>query len=137
MRANNIPLDGLLTVKRKIMIVDDDEELAHMLSDHLQASGPYEVRLATTGFDAGIITQKFRPDLMLLDVMLPDINGREVCRSIKSNPDTNRIKIIIISGLIEERTISDLYDLGADDYIKKPFDLEYLSNKVKEYLSEV
>ena len=137
MRANNIPLDSLLTVKRKIMIVDDDEELAHMLSDHLQATGAYEIRLATTGFDAGVITQKFRPDLMLLDVMLPDINGREVCKSVKSDPDTNRTKIIVISGLIEEDTISDLYDVGADDYIRKPFDLEDLSNKVKEYLSEI
>jgi len=136
MRSNGIPLDNLLTIKRKILIVDDDQELTHMLSDYLQGSGTYDIRLASSGFDAGIIIQKFRPDLMLLDVMLPDLNGLDVCRAVKGNPDTNRTKIIIISGLIEEETITELLDAGADDYVRKPFELDSLAAKIKEHLSE-
>jgi len=135
MRSNNIPLDSLLTVKKRILIVDDDEDLSNMLREYLEIVGSYDIRQASTGFDAGVFTQKFRPDLILLDVMLPDLNGREVCRAIKSNPDTARTKIIVMSGMIEKDKIGELYEVGADEYLGKPFELEFLSERIQAHLS--
>ena len=135
MRENNIPLDSLLEAKKKLLIVDDDEALSDMLKDYLMTAGNYEIRQANTGFDAGLVTQQFRPDLVLLDVMLPDINGREVCRAIKSNPDTAQTKIIIVSGMIEDDKIGELFQVGADDYVGKPFDLDALATKIADFLA--
>jgi len=136
MRENNILLENLLAAPRKILIVDDDLQLSDMLSDYLAAVGKYEIKQAATGFDAGVITQKFLPDVILLDVMLPDINGREVCKIIKNNPDTAGTKVIIISGMIEDDKIKHLFECGADEYFKKPFNLAKLASRIEQFFGQ-
>ncbi|MGH7136643.1 MAG: response regulator transcription factor, partial [Pirellulales bacterium] len=75
MRDNGIPTDALESGKRKILLVDDDQELVELITDVLERDGRFEVRTANNGFDAGMIVKEYRPDLIVLDVMLPDING--------------------------------------------------------------
>ncbi len=133
MRENGIPT-GRLTPRKKILIVDDDEELLQVLTDFFEQDARFELRSASTGFTAGVATREFQPDLMLLDIMLPDINGQEVCKMVKSSPATRWIRIIAISGMIEKEKIDDLYSAGIDAYIQKPFDLDLLKKRVCEVL---
>ena len=125
MRDNKLPLPESLEApaRTRVLIVDDDEALLEMLIDYLGEIDDFELEVARTGFDAGAKTLSFLPDVILLDIMLPDINGREVLRSIKSNPNTAHMKVIAISGMIEQDKISELYDAGVEQYLQKPFDL--------------
>ena len=133
MRENDIPIpEGLeASLKTRVLIVDDDEELLEMLHEYLGEVEEFELEVARTGFDAGAKTLSFMPDVILLDIMLPDINGKDVLRSIKSNAKTSRIKVVAVSGMIEQDKIKELYDCGIELYVPKPFDLGELVQTVK------
>jgi excisionase family DNA binding protein len=137
MKANNIPLDNLQSGKKKVLIVDDDPEIVELLFDILSRDGQFDVRTASSGYEAGMETQRFRPDLILLDYMLPDVNGNLVCQTIRRNPDFENIKIIIISGVIRQDEIDHLLKSGAEDFIKKPFDIAELRQKISAVLQTV
>jgi len=130
MKENNIPLDALDSGKRKVLIVDDDAEIVELLVDILQRDGRFETYTASSGYEAGIATEKFRPELILLDYMLPDVNGNVVCRTIKSNPEFENTKIIIVSGVVRQDEIDRLLRSGAEDFIKKPFTVADITTKV-------
>ena len=92
--------------------------------------GRFDVRVACNGFDAGMMVKEYRPDLIVLDVMLPDINGKEVCQRVRSDPSLEDVRILCISGMIEDDKIQDLRDAGADDFMHKPFDIEILIERM-------
>ena len=83
MKENGIPTDALESGDRKVLVVDDDVELVELLVDVFERDGRFEVKTANNGFDAGMLVREFRPDLVVLDVMLPDINGKEVCVRVR------------------------------------------------------
>jgi DNA-binding response OmpR family regulator len=130
MKGNSIPLDGLETGKKKILVVDDDAEIVDLLVEVLTRDGRFDVKTATSGYEAGIQTQRFRPDCILLDYMLPDVNGNVVCHTIRKNPEFENIRIIIVSGVIKQEEIDQLLKSGAQDFIKKPFDINDLINRI-------
>ena len=130
MKGNSIPLDGLETGKKKILVVDDDAEIVDLLVEVLSRDGRFEVKTATSGYEAGIQTQRFRPDCILLDYMLPDVNGNVVCHTIRKNPEFENIRIIIVSGVIKQEEIDQLLKSGAQDFVKKPFDINDLINRI-------
>ena len=130
MKTNRIPLDNLDSGRRKVLIVDDDQEIIDIMAEVFNRDGRFEVRTATSGYDAGVQTQEFRPDIILLDYMLPDVNGNIVCQTIKSNPQFDEIKIIIISGVVKQDEIDQLLKSGAEAFLKKPFDVDELLNTV-------
>jgi excisionase family DNA binding protein len=134
MRDNKIPLDAIESGKRKILIVDDDVEIVELLVDVLERDGRFETKTASSGYEAGMVTQQFRPELILLDYMLPDVNGNVVCQTIKRNPEFENIKIIIISGVVKQDEITQLLKSGAEDFIKKPFDIDELIGKINSTL---
>jgi excisionase family DNA binding protein len=134
MKANNIPLDALESGKRKVLIVDDDPEIVELLVDVLTRDGRFEVRTASSGYDAGILTHQLQPDLILLDYMLPDVNGNIVCQTIRRNPEFENVKIIIISGVIKQDEIDQLLKSGAEDFMRKPFDIAELTNRITAVL---
>ena len=114
------------------MVVDDDLAIIEMLTDILDRDGRFDVRTATTGFDAGIETHGFRPDIILLDYKLPDINGDALCKRIRSDPAHVHVRIIVISGVADASEVQRLLDCGADDFIKKPFDIDKLLARMAE-----
>ncbi len=126
MKDNGIPTDALESGKRKILIVDDDEELSELLSDVFQRDGRFDVRTTNNGFDAGMLVKEFRPDIVILDVMLPDINGKEVCQRVRSDAALDSVRIICISGMVEQDKVADLRAAGANDFMQKPFAVEKL-----------
>ena len=130
MKENNIPTDALESGKRKALIVDDDPELVELIRDVLESDGRFEVRVANNGFDAGMMVREYHPDVMVLDVMLPDINGKEVCQRIRKETALDDVKIICISGMVEEDKIADLKLSGADDFLHKPFEIEQLIERI-------
>lgn len=130
MKNNEIPTDDFETGKKRILVVDDDPQIVELFKDLLSRDDRFEVRTASTGYDAGIVTTSFKPDLMILDYMLPDINGNVVCKTVRENEDLQTMKIIIVSGVINREEIDDLLTSGADDFMKKPFDIEQLMSKV-------
>jgi excisionase family DNA binding protein len=134
MRDNGIPTDALDSGKRKILVVDDDEDLVELIVDQLVRDGRFDVRSVNNGFGAGMLIKEFRPDLVVLDVMLPDINGIEVCRLVRSEKTMDDVRIICISGMVEEDKIQQLRDSGANDFLKKPFDVEALIGRICQLL---
>jgi excisionase family DNA binding protein len=134
MRDNGIPTDALESGKRKVLIVDDDEELVELLSDVFDKEGRFDVRTANNGFDAGMLVREFRPDLVVLDVMLPDINGKEVCQRIRSDDTLEAVKIICISGMVEQDKIAELKEAGANDFMHKPFNVDRLLDRACDLL---
>ncbi len=113
MKDNGIPTDALESGKKKMLIVDDDQDLVDLLQDAFARDGRFEIRTANNGFDAGMQVKEFRPDAVILDVMLPDINGREVCQRVRSDKTLDSVKIVCISGLVEQDKIADLKAAGA------------------------
>lgn len=130
MRDNSIPLDNLDSGKKKVLVVDDDIEIVELISDILTRDGRFEIRTASSGYEAGMATEQFRPDLILLDYMLPDVNGNVVCQTIRSNPEFENTRIIIVSGVIKQEEIDQLLRSGAQDFLKKPFSISELTEKV-------
>src|SRR6185436_9590387 len=134
MRDNNIPPDSLDNGKTKVLVVDDDPEIVELFVDVLERDGRFEVKTAATGYDAGMITQEFQPDLIILDYMLPDVNGNVVCGTIRKNPAFEHTKIVIVSGVVNQDEINDLLKSGADEFVKKPFNIEKLIERIGELL---
>ncbi len=135
MKDNGIPTEALESGKRKVLIVDDDEELVELLKDTFDRDGRFEIRTANNGFDAGMLVKEFRPDLVVLDVMLPDINGREVCVRVRSDSTLDEVKIICISGMVEADKVADLKAAGANDFVQKPFAVDKLLERACELLT--
>ncbi len=134
MKEHGIPTDALESGKRKILVVDDDPDLVDMISRVLEKDGRFEVKVARNGFDAGMLVKEYQPDLIVLDVMLPDINGREVCQRIRSDSNLADVKIICISGMVEQDKIQELKKAGANDFLQKPFEMEQLIERICKHL---
>ncbi len=134
MKSNDIPTDALESTKRRVLVVDDDEQIIELFLDVLSRDDRFEVKSARTGYDAGMMTEQFRPHLVLLDYMLPDINGNLVCDRIRSNPELAGTKIIVISGVVNQDEIDTLLRSGADDFVKKPFNIEKLIERMSDML---
>jgi len=134
MKDNGIPTDALESGKRKALIVDDDEELVELLVDVFERDGRFDIRTANNGFDAGMLVKEFRPDLVVLDVMLPDINGKEVCQRVRADETLDSVQIICISGMVEQDKVADLKESGANDFMQKPFNVDRLLDRACELL---
>ncbi len=130
MQENKIPLETIESGKRKVLIVDDDAEIVELIVEVLRRDGRFETETASSGYEAGIATQRFRPELILLDYMLPDVNGNVVCQTIRKNPEFENTRIIIVSGVVKQDEIAQLLKSGAQDFIRKPFDVAELTGKI-------
>ena len=132
MKSNQIPLDKLETGRKRVLVVDDDEAVVEMFTEQLTRQGLFDVKTARTGYDAGILTEQFRPDVLLLDFKLPDINGNIVCRTIRGNPNYEHMHIMVISGVADPDEVEELLAAGADEFIRKPFDINAVISRIAE-----
>jgi len=114
-----------------IHVVEDDDDIRFIVEYILMETG-YKVTSSATAKEFHEYIDNAKPDLVLLDVMLPDGNGMDICRKIRSNKDTSDMKIIIMSAHAAEKAV--LEEACADDFISKPFDLDYLIDHVKRIL---
>lgn len=116
-----------------VLLVDDERDLLSLLDFNLRASG-FETLLATTGEQALSQLRRRVPDLVLLDVMLPDVSGTEVCRQIKSDPRTRHVPVVMLTAKGDEVDRVVGFELGADDYVTKPFSVRELVLRLKAVL---
>ncbi len=120
--------------KRRILVVEDDSDISNMLRIYFTGQG-YEVQVAPRGGDALAMTRKQLPNLIVLDIMLPDMNGYDVCREMRETTRTSHIPIIFLTQKDERSDKIQGLELGADDYITKPFDIEELKLRVQNSIN--
>jgi DNA-binding response OmpR family regulator len=118
---------------KQVLVVDDEEDILELVQFNLSKEG-YEVKCATTGEAAIENIQAAHPDLMLLDLMLPGMDGFEVARFLKKNPETRNIPIVMLTAKTEESDMLTGLEMGADDYVTKPFSPRILTARVKAVL---
>ncbi len=119
--------------KTKILLIEDEEDIASLIKLQAELAG-YKVHVEADGLNGLMAVEKERPEVIVLDIMLPGLNGLDVCRKIRSNPEFNGIPIIIISAKSEELDVVLGLELGADDYVAKPFSLKVLFSRIKAVL---
>jgi DNA-binding response OmpR family regulator len=117
----------------KILIVDDEPNIVVPLQFLMEQNG-YDVKIADTGEAAIDLMARFRPDLVLLDIMLPGVNGLEVCQMLREDPGLKNTKIILVSALGRDVDIAKGMAMGADAYITKPFSNREIVSRVDELL---
>lgn len=120
-------------MKKKILIVDDNEDLARLLEKLVENLG-YKPILATNGKQAVDIAAASSPDLIVLDIVLPEMNGLEAARLIRQNPDTSSIPILAISAKTSHQDRLACLQSGCDDYLAKPFMLSQLASSIERLL---
>ena len=118
----------------RILVVEDDASLAPIMGRALEKAG-FEVRHAANGFQAGFLAGSFRPDAIVLDIMLPGLDGREVCQLIRRDARVKGTKIIAVTALTNERDRAEIFAAGVDDYLAKPFALDELVWRMKKLLA--
>lgn len=124
-----------MTEKNRILLVDDEKDLVERLTLHLEASG-LEVLATYDGLEGLKKARKEKPDLILLDITMPKLNGYQVCRELKGDAETKSIPIILLTVKAQE---SDKFwgkQTGADDYITKPFEIDLLLQKIRFFLGD-
>lgn len=122
--------------KIKILVVEDEAPIQELLQFNLERN-KYRVKVVDSGEEGLTTAQQFKPDLILLDIMLPGADGLEVCKKLKSDSKTERIPIIMLTALCEEADVVTGLELGADDYITKPFSPRVLLARVKAALRRI
>jgi two-component system, OmpR family, alkaline phosphatase synthesis response regulator PhoP len=122
-----------VSTRERILVVDDEEDLLELVNYNLSKEG-YRVNCVGTGEDALAEARKTLPDLIVLDLLLPTVDGLEVCRLLKSDSKTQHIPIIMLTAKSEEADVVAGLELGADDYLTKPFSPRVLLARIKALL---
>ncbi len=130
-----IPEDTPVEERIRILVVDDDPIIVETIVQSLEEDEhDYEVISASDGFEAGIQVSHFKPHLLILDIMMPDIKGYEVCKKIKSDEETKDIKIIVLSAYLDDDKFKKMKEHGADVCFSKPLPLPQLKEEVARLL---
>ena len=122
-----------MTQKKRLLLIEDEEDIAALIKLQAELSG-YKLHVEVDGINGFRAVEREKPDLVILDIMLPGENGLDVCRRMKSNPDLKAIPVIILSAKGEELDVVLGLELGADDYVSKPFSPKVLFSRIKAIL---
>jgi len=137
MRKQGIPIpeEEMVSERKRILIVDDDPIIVETIVQALEEEEyDYEIVSASDGFEAGLQVNHFKPHLLILDIMMPDIKGFEVCRRIKTNEETKDTKIIVLSAYLDDEKFKKMKEYGADLCFSKPLPLPQLKEEVAKSL---
>ena len=121
--------------RSRILLVDDEPDIVETVSFMLQSRN-YQVSVASGGKEGIKKAQEEHPDLLLLDIMMPDIDGYDVCMKLKGDADTKDIPIIMLTAKGESEAVLKSHSIGADDYVVKPFSLPTLLSKLRKFLDK-
>jgi two-component system phosphate regulon response regulator PhoB len=120
--------------KEKILVIEDEEDIRELIKYNLRKEGFENLAFAETGEDGLRLANSFKPDIVLLDLMLPGVDGLSVCRKLKNNPETAKITVIMLTAKSEETDVIIGLEMGADDYVPKPFSPKILVARIKAAL---
>ncbi len=119
---------------RKVLLADDEEAVLALVQATLDGDGRYQVILANNGEETVRVAVREQPDLLFLDVMMPDMDGYEVCRLLRKEPSTADIKVIMLTAMAQDFDRQKAMEVGADEYMTKPFRPTALLEKMEELL---
>ena len=122
--------------KKKILVVDDEQDLLDFVKLRLEANN-YNVIMATDGVEALEVFNKEKPDLVLLDILMPKLDGFKVCQELKNNPQTVNVPVIMLTAKDRKDDITKAKQVGANGYLIKPFDAATLLFDIKEQLDKI
>ena len=137
MKHHGMPLNGLMTGCTRVLIVDGEADIVEVLEKILEDEAKYEVEVARGGFAAGLTAEKFRPHVILLDMHLADIDGREVAKQVKGNPDLQLTKLIAMSGQLSEEEAKGLMGGEFDGFLHKPFHVRQVIEAIEDCMAVV
>lgn len=130
-----IPIpEDLDSTRKRILIVDDDETFLRAMQAFFRGLAQFETQVATSGFQAGVAIKSFKPHLIILDIRLGDMDGRELLKVKKQDPSLRDMKILGMSGCLDISEVHELRDIGFDDYIGKPFTFPPLMKLIERLL---
>lgn len=122
--------------RKKILLVDDDTVLTGMIKQHFAEYAEYEVRIENNASKATAAVRQFQPDLVLLDIMMPEQDGGDVAASIRAQPSMGKVPIVFLTGAVRKKEVDEGKGfIGGDPFIAKPFDFPYLMMRVRQHLS--
>lgn len=136
MEKNNMPIPGELARDDKygVLAIDDDQKILKMIKTILSAEDNLDIRTAASGFEAGIIIGNWEPDIILLDFLMPKVDGFEVCKRLRSDEKTKDIPVIAVTVLKEEKERTKMKHAGITDYLSKPFKASALLQIIRMHL---
>jgi excisionase family DNA binding protein len=137
MKAHGIPLDGIMSGRTRVLVVDDESEIVEVLQKVLTEQANYEVRTATSGFAAGLECERFKPHVLLLDVHLGENDSRMVANMVRGEDDLQLTKIIGMSGKLTDGQLQGLRGQGFDGFLKKPFQVRQVIEAIEACTSIV
>ncbi|GMV25825.1 MAG: hypothetical protein AMXMBFR58_18560 [Phycisphaerae bacterium] len=137
MKAHNIPLDGITSGRTRVLLVDDDKEIVETLARILTEQTSYEIQVATTGFEAGMSCQSFKPHVLLMDIHLGDGDSRQVADFVRKNEQLQYTKIIAMSGKLTDGQAHGLKAQGFDYFLKKPFQVRQVVEAIENVMNVV
>lgn len=137
MKQHNMPLNGLMTGCTRVLIVDDEQDIVEVLEKILEGEAKYEVEVVKGGFAAGVTAEKFRPHVILLDMHLRDVDGKELCKIVKASPDLQLTKVIAMSGKMPDADLEALQTQGFDGSLKKPFHVRQVIESIEDSMAVV
>jgi excisionase family DNA binding protein len=137
MKAHGIPLDGIMSGRTRVLIVDDEQEVVDVLQKVLSEQANYEVKTATTGFSAGLECERFKPHVLLLDVHLGENDARQVANLVRTEDDLQLTKIIAMSGKLTDGQLQGLRGQGFDAFLRKPFQVRQVIEAIEACTSIV
>jgi two-component system, OmpR family, response regulator len=127
----------MTTVKKKILVVDDEASMTRMLRRNLESTGKYEVRTENSGNAAVVATREFHPDFILLDVMMPGVDGGEVAARLKEDKALQNIPVVFLTAIVQqEETAPTGGNIGGCEYLAKPVKLEDLIACIEKHIGK-
>jgi len=134
MKTHGIPLNGLDTGNISLLILDPDPGISQLLNETLNTNGRFDVRYAKTAFEAGVVVEGSKPEVLIVDVSLPDVDAQQLCRDLRASKDLHSLKLIAVSAGMTEGQGQSLLQAGFDGYLPKPFEASQLIAAVDDVL---
>ena len=130
MKEYNIPFEFLQSEKIKILVIDDEVNVTRMIKKTLKDIDKFKIETANSGFIAGTKLESFKPDVIVLDIFLGDMDGRDFFDHIQHHPELNNTKVIGITGILDQNEIQPLLDKGFSTFLLKPFTMNLLKETI-------
>lgn len=135
MKAHGMPLNGIESGQTRVLILDCEQDMADLLSRTLGEEGTYEVHTAASAFEAGMLMERVRPHVMLVDVALPDVDTHALARLVAANPELHGVKLIAMSASASEGEAESLRQRGFANILRKPFDIQQVMRVIEESMA--
>ncbi len=135
MKQHSIPLNGLMSGRTRLLIIDNESDVADVLKHVLEKEARYDVEAASDGFGSGIIAGKFHPHVILLDMHLAGLDAQAVCAQIKKHDDLLLTKVIAMSSKLTDTEAGSLTKIGFDGFLRKPFNVQQIMEAVEDAMN--